>query len=175
MDTCGTEGDFDPDEGASAAELAEETKKIRETMGIKTIVIGFGEGAEPEQLDAIAAVGGTVFTEHFDAADGDQLSAALKTIAKTVAVSCQFQVGDIDRSDLNMDLVNISVSGTTIDSEAIPRDDDCAQKTGWTWTDEEKTTIKFCEAACNRLESGDIDQVLMEFACSAEDVIILVQ
>lgn len=170
MDTCGSEGNFNPDRGASAAELAEETKKIRETMGINIFVIGFGEGADPEQLDAIAAAGGTEFTTHFDAADGDQLSTALTTIAKSVAVSCKFEVGDIDRSNLNMDLVNISVSGKNVESEAIPRDDDCAKKTGWTWTDDGKTTIKFCEDACKRLESGDIEQVSMEFACSSRDV-----
>jgi hypothetical protein len=165
MDTCGANGVFNEAAGASAQQLATVAENLRKNQGVKTIVIGFGEGADPEQLDAIAAVGGTRFKEHFNAADGEELAKALQTIAQTVVVSCEFNLGDIDRSELNLDLVNVSFDGAL-----IPRDDDCAKGTGWKWMDKQKTAIQFCEKACKKLESESVDEVKLQIACSVEDV-----
>ena len=165
MDTCGANGVFNEAAGANAQQLATVAENLKNNQGVKTIVIGFGEGADPEQLDAIAAAGGTRFKEHFNAADGEELAKALQTIAQTVVVSCEFNLGDIDRSQLNLDLVNVSFDGV-----AVPRDDDCAKGTGWTWMDNEKTSIQFCNKACKKLESESVDEVKLQIACSAEDV-----
>jgi hypothetical protein len=168
MDTCGDNGQFDREGGASAAQLSEVASQLNEDSGIKTIVIGFGEGADPDQLDAIARAGGTQFTEHFDASDGDELTEALGSIAEAVVVSCRFEIGEVDKSELNLDLVNVF-----FDDEAIPRDVDCSRNTGWTWTDSNRTTIEFCQEACNQIKANEVDNFQLEIACSADDLIII--
>jgi len=168
MDTCGSDGSFDRGGGASAEQLSEMAAQINRESKVKTIVIGFGEGADPEQLDAIAQSGGAQFTEHFDAGDGDELTAALDSIAEAVVVSCQFEIGQIDESELNLDLVNVF-----FDDTAIPRDIDCERNAGWTWTGSDRRTIKFCQAACDQIKANDANDFRLEIACSADDVLVI--
>lgn len=168
IDTCGATGEFDENGGATAGELAQVAEKLYEDSGIYTVVIGFGEGADPEQLNAIADAGGTEFTEYFDASNGDELTDALNTIAKAVSVSCQFQIGQTDENEVNLDLVNVF-----LDEVPVPRDDGCEKDTGWTWTNSERTTIEFCDAACDRVKANEVDNFSVEIACNVSDVIII--
>lgn len=168
MDTCGDDGQFNRDAGASAQQLAEIAAQLNSESNIHTIVIGFGEGADPDQLNAIARAGGTEFTEYFDASDGDELTEALGSIAEAVVVSCRFEIGEVDSNALNLDLVNIF-----FDDHAIPRDIDCSRNTGWTWTDSSRTTIEFCQAACDQIKANEVDDFQLEIACSADDVLII--
>jgi hypothetical protein len=130
--------------------------------------VGFGDGADPTQLNAIAAAGGTQFDTYLPAEDGDELDTALQTIAATVVISCQFQTGTFDEDDVNLDKVVI-----TLDEDAIPRDDDCKSGTGWTWTTPDRNAIRFCEKACSALESSDIETINMYLACPEDDVPII--
>ncbi|MBN2715243.1 MAG: VWA domain-containing protein [Deltaproteobacteria bacterium] len=165
QDTCGTDGVFSMQGGATAAELAAVTAQLAEN-GIKTIVIGFGQGVDPDQLNAIAAAGGTSFTEYLQASDGEELKAALSTIAEKVVVSCEFEMGTFDSSDVNMNLVMVSFDGTQ-----VPRDDNCAGETGWTWKDDSQTVIQFCTYACGILESEAVEEIQVKLACSEDDII----
>jgi hypothetical protein len=169
IDNCGIEQVVDDAVGASPSELAETTRALRETSGIKTVAIGLGADADPKQLDAIAAVGGTEHTSYLDAADGAELAAAMDSIAESVAVPCAYDIGEQDPEKTNLDLVNVRFDG-----EAVPRDDGCAAATGWRWADESRTVIEFCEQACDRLKSGSVSEVTGEIACRPQDVIIVV-
>jgi hypothetical protein len=165
-DTCGSNGVFMGENlGASASELADAAKRLNSELGIRTIVVGFGDGADPTQLNAIAAAGGTQFNAYIPAEDGDELNAALQTIAASVVVSCQFQTGTFDESKVNLDKVVI-----TLDDDAIPRDDNCKKDTGWTWASPERNAVRFCEKACNTLESADIETIKMYLACPDGDI-----
>ncbi|MBN2525049.1 MAG: VWA domain-containing protein [Deltaproteobacteria bacterium] len=152
----------------SAEQLAEVTTELRDQHGIKTIVIGFGEGADPEQLNAIAAAGGTDFVQYLQADNGEELTDALSQIVEKVVVSCEFEVGGFDNPDVNYDLVMVKFDG-----EQIPRDDNCKTGKGWRWTNDAHTTIEFCEDACGTLESGDVEGVKVELACNVEQVIVV--
>ncbi|MBN2525192.1 MAG: VWA domain-containing protein [Deltaproteobacteria bacterium] len=168
QDSCGPEGVYDQQGGATAQELAAVTSTLRNDEGIKTIVIGFGEGADPDQLNAIAAAGGTPFTQYLSADNGDELKSALSQIAETVVVSCDFKLGTFQSDNVDYNRVVV-----TFDGKAIPRDDNCAKNRGWTFSDSSHTAIEFCQAACATLEDGDVSGVKVQLACSDEDVPIL--
>ncbi len=138
-------------------------------MNIKTIVIGFGADAYPEQLDAIAAQGGTEFTSYIDASNEAALDAAMQSTTGTIAIGCSFDIGEQDTDEVDLDLVNLRFDG-----EPIPRDDDCAAGQGWKWRDSSRTTIELCDEACNTLKSGSVSAVTGEIACSLEDVVVIV-
>ena len=168
MDTCGQDGEFNQNNGASAQELAAVASELNSQHGIGTIVVGFGDGADPQQLNAIAAAGGTVFDTYIDAQDGNALTEALNEIAETVVISCVFKLDEYDPDLVNIDRVNV-----LFDGEAIPRDDGCAKDTGWSWTDTDRTTIQFCDAACAQIESESVGKIEVKIACSDDDVIVI--
>ena len=66
---------------ATTEQLTDVTSELLINHDIKTIVIGFGDGINSDQLNAIAAQGGTEFTEYLNASNGDELADALKSIA----------------------------------------------------------------------------------------------
>jgi Mg-chelatase subunit ChlD len=164
-DSCGRSGVLGG--GASAAELGDAATQLRE-RGIRTIVIGFGEGAEPNQLNAIAAAGGTVFDTYLQADDGEELKDALSQIAEKVVVSCEFQVGAFENPDVNYDWVIV-----TFDGVQIPRNDGCRTGEGWTWMNDAHSTIEFCNDSCAKLESGNVGGIKVQLACDADDVLIV--
>ncbi len=166
QDTCGSAGVFDTNGYLVSDELAAVTAQLLSEYGIRTYVIGFGNGVDPDQLNAISAAGGTGRDTYYDAADSAELNAVLNDIGESVVVTCTFDIGEYDEEDYNLDYVTI-----TFDDEKIPRDDDCANGTGWTWTDNTRTGIQFCDAACEAMAS--IEEVSVTIACSLDDVPII--
>lgn len=168
-DTCGLDGIYKNDDSATSEQLAGVTAELLNAHNIKTIVIGFGDGIDPDQLNAIARQGGTPFTEYLDAADGDELETVLHTIAETVVVSCTYRIGVVDTSVVNLDLVNVY-----FDNVAVPRDDGCSTGSGWTWVDDARTTIRFCEQSCAMLESGQVSEMSIKIMCNEDGVVVVV-
>jgi hypothetical protein len=169
MDTCGTNGEYDGGNGATADQLSEVTAELLRASGVKTAVIGFGTGADPDQLNAIAKAGGTPFDEYFNAKDGDALAAALDTVAQSVLPGCTYDIGEQDTEAVNLDYVNIRING-----EFIGRDDGCAKGQGWSWTNESRTSIELCDEACDTLAVNPASEIKGEIACNPEDVVIVV-
>lgn len=160
QDTCGQEGVYDRNGGANAQELGDAAADLA-GRGIGTIVVGFGDGADPDQLNAIAENGGTEFDTFIDADDGDALTAALSDIAETVAVSCVFELNNYDP-----ELVDTNLVVVLFDDVPIPRDDDCAAGQGWSWVDSDRTTIQFCDAACAQIEAQTVESIEVALACA---------
>ena len=86
-----------------------------------------------------------------------------------MAVTCTYDIGEYDEEEVNLDYVNI-----TFDDTPVPRDDDCANGTGWTWTDDKRTQFEFCEAACDALTGNSVDHVSVTIACNPDDVVIVI-
>ncbi len=154
--------------GYSPGQFADLTSQIVSETGVNVFVIGFGAEAEPDQLNAIAENGGTTFTTFFDAEDGPALDAALDTIGESVHVSCTFELGEFDPEEVDLDLVNVY-----FDAEAIPRDDGCANGTGWSWTDDTRTGLMFCKEACDALQSDEVSDISVELMCSKTEVLVI--
>jgi len=169
MDNCGIHQDVTLNEPATVSQLSDAVSTIRTELGVKTIVIGFGDDIDPVQLNAIAGTGGTTYTSYLNAANGNALNAVMEDVGKEFSVSCSYDIGEQDPKKTNLDMVNVRFDGI-----AVPRDDGCAANTGWNWTDESRTAIEFCESACATLKTGTVSHVTGEIACKPEDVIIVV-
>jgi hypothetical protein len=168
-DTCGTGGTSILDLlGATPTLMTELTKQLLNEQDIRTIVIGFGDGVEARQLNAIAASGGTPYTEYLIASNGDELTSVLQEIAQNVAIGCEYDIGEQDPDEVNLDFANFYFDGVP-----VPRDDDCEVGTGWSWTDSARRAIRFCGSACTRLKSGGVTDISGEIACSIHEVIIV--
>ncbi len=161
-DTCGPEAVVDW-EVTWEAELSETARSLNEA-GIKTIVVGYTENADGATLDGIARNGGTPFDTHIPAMDQDALVTALDTIAGTI-VGCNFEIADPGPS-ADPNKVNFYM-----DDDVVPFDNGCEFGIGWTWVDEEHTTVQFCDQSCGQLKTGDIDNVTAKFGCPAVVVV----
>jgi hypothetical protein len=169
QDSCGSDGttagvgpigfNITPDD------LTTLTTQIVTDFDIGVFVIGFGSGIDPNQLNAIAAAGGTDFTEYLDAQNAAELETTLNAIAESV-VGCVYELGEYDPSEVDADMVNFY-----FDEEPVPHDPGCAQNTGWTWLDEDaKNTVEFCDTACNDLKNG-VERISAEMGCPPIEII----
>jgi hypothetical protein len=167
-DTCGEDGIFDESNAVTAEELSALAEEIVAEMNLQIYVIGFGAEIDPVQLNAIAAAGGTDRSTYYDAADAEELDRVLHEIGETVAVTCTFEIGEYDEDEVDLDYVNIK-----FDDKNIPRDDGCAANTGWTWVDDTRTAVRFCEKACDALTGTAVEDVTLSIACAPDDVVVI--
>ena len=167
-DTCGLQGIADANGYDVNQDLTDVTTEIHQELGISTIVIGFGHGVSPDQLNAIAEAGGTEFDTYLQADDDDELEEALQTIGESVAISCRFELEEFEVENPNLDWINIYVN-----DEVVKRDDGCHKNTGWSWIDKDKRIIEFCTEACNRVRNEAIEEIRVELACSEKEVIVI--
>ena len=146
---------------ASATQLGNVTAGLLDNWGIKTFVIGFGDGADEAQLNAIAENGGTEFDTFFPADNEAELYDAFETIAGAV-ISCVYNV-DEPEATANPDDVNFF-----FDDDIVYYDEDCALGVGWTWVDEDHTQVEFCDEACQQLKDGLVDEISAIFGCPTQ-------
>ncbi len=156
-DTCGDIYDQWQD-SVNHEDLAAITSQLLDEQGIMTFVIGFGEGADPVQLNAIAAAGGTEFDEFIPAEDQQSLEDALETLIGSV-ISCTYEIEEPDGDNVDKDKINFF-----FDDVVVPYDEDCTQETGWTWGNAEKTIVEFCKKACDDLQNG-VATIRAEWGC----------
>lgn len=158
-DTCGLDGRYDENDGATPNQLATLTGQLLDDFGVKTFVIGFGKGTNAAQLNAIASAGGTGLTSYIDAKDGAELEAELFNIASSV-VSCVYDLNEQTGNTVDMNKVNFY-----FDDAVVAMDPDCGKNTGWTWVGDTKTRVEFCQAACDQLQSGSVTNISATFGC----------
>jgi hypothetical protein len=144
---------------ATTSEFSQLTKDLL-AKGVRSIVIGFGADASPDQLNAIASNGGTSFTSYLDAQNQQDLEDALESVAQSV-VSCTYAINPQDPFDPNV--INFYFDGAL-----VPYDDDCVPGNGWRWTDSTHTSIEFCPGACSQLQGGTVDTVNAKYGCPTE-------
>lgn len=145
--------------GATAAQLSSAASSLLKQRGVRTFVIGFGDGASPTKLNAIAAAGGTGIKQFINAMDRQELTDALNQIGSSV-VSCVYDLGGQSNASADPDKANFY-----FDDEVIGRDDGCAHGSGWQWANGAKTRVEFCKNACERLQAGQVDNISVTFGC----------
>lgn len=161
-DTCDPDG---PDEtgredGADVFQLGDLSAELRETMGINTIVIGFGDGVDPDQLNAIAKQGGTEFTTFLVAQNADELEKTFNEIAWAV-IGCEYDLGEYDPQSIDIQKVNF-----LFDGKKVEQDNDCkTDQIGWTWANAEKSAVEFCTGACNMLKNHEVNDISAVIGC----------
>ncbi len=156
QDSCGTTC---PHSGGSVteAELRQVTQQLL-AAGIKTVVIGFGSGVDPDQLNGIAEEGGTPWNTYFTASDQLSLENAFDQIAASV-IGCTYDI-DEPSAEANPDEVNFY-----FDDVVLAYDEDCQTGAGWTWVDAEHTQVEFCDQACTDLKAGNVSEISARFGC----------
>ncbi|NMC70899.1 MAG: hypothetical protein GYA57_12665 [Myxococcales bacterium] len=157
-DTCDDTGD-PPDPGPVIAGLAAATRALYETHGIRSFAIGFGDtsGSMADELNAIAANGGSPFTSFFPVDDPTALVEAFDRISSEI-VSCVYDIEEPDAT-ADPDAVNFYFDG-----EVVGFDDPC--ENGWHWTDDTHRQVEFCGTACDELKSGEVETIGARFGCA---------
>lgn len=121
--------------------------------GVKTFVIGFGSGADPQSLSQFADAGGVPepTTHFYDAADAASLAAALDTIANAT-IGCDFKLDSIppDPGAIFVFFNNTALAGDATN--------------GWTY-DATTNTVTFHGTSCDQLKAGTVTDVDVVFGC----------
>ncbi len=156
-DTCGSQCSPPFSSSATAAELSDITTQLC-SSGVQTFAVGFGNGVSPAQLNAIAKNGCTGMTSYLIANNQAELEQALDSLASSVA-SCIYELGEVDE-DADPEETNFYFDG-----DQIGYDENCAQDTGWTWTDDTYTKVEFCKESCDKLQDGLVSNISATFGC----------
>jgi hypothetical protein len=126
------------------------------TPEVRTFAIGFGEGANPDELNAIAEEGGTARDgdpSYYQADSSDDLMGAFASIAGSV-LSCTYTLSDVPE-----DLSQLYVY---FDRTLVARD--TTQSNGWNY-DPAATQLTFYGADCDRLRSGGVASLVIVYGC----------
>jgi hypothetical protein len=157
-DTCDDTSD-PPEPGPVIDGLAAATRTLLSTHGIKSFAIGFGDtsGSMADELNAVAANGGSPFTTFFPVDDPTALVEAFDRISSEI-VSCIY---DIEEPDATADPEAVNFY---FDGEVVGFDDPC--ENGWHWTDDTHRQVEFCGTACEQLKDGEVESIGAVFGCA---------
>lgn len=134
---------------------------------VKTYVIGVGSSLQ--NLDAIAAAGGTnkaILVDTSTSADQltTQISTAIGAIASQ-AVSCDYKIPPPPAGQsIDPNKVNVQSKGSTLSYDA-----QCASGTGWHYDDPNAPTkIILCPTTCNEVLADKSAQINVFFGCAVQ-------
>ena len=121
--------------------------------GVKVYILGFGNGVNGATQQGFATAGGT--STPYSANSPEELRAALDAITGAVQVPpCTMS---LQGSVANPDLLRVE-----FDAQEVPRDP--AQQVGWDY-DAAGNSITFYGTSCDTLQSGDIQNVAVDYGC----------
>lgn len=129
-----------------------------QSPSVKTFVVGFGGGVDPDQLNEMATKGGTALpgtTKYFQADDASQLNMALGNIIGSV-LSCSYT---LDQTPDDLSQLYVYEGGTAVDQ-------DTTRMNGWDY-DAATNTLTFYGAACDVLQDGSVTDVSIVYGCAS--------
>jgi hypothetical protein len=127
-----------------------------ETPEIKTFVVGFGDGADPNELNSMAEAGGTALmgeAKYYQADDAQALVDSFGDIAGSV-LSCTFVLNMVPP---NQDELYVYINGDSILRDPVHAD-------GWDY-ELETNRITFYGPPCALLQSGEVKDLEIIFGC----------
>lgn len=128
-----------------------------EAPEIKTFVVGFGSGVDPNELDDMASEGGTARANgpplYYEADSASSIADAFSTIAGSV-LSCSYTLSSVP-PDPNALFVYI-------DGVLVPRDTTGAD--GWDY-DAGSNQVDFSGSTCTYLQSGQVTDLVIVHGC----------
>jgi Mg-chelatase subunit ChlD len=138
------------------------------TPSIPTYVIGVGP--DLQNLDAIAAAGGTGQAMMVPVSDPTQTNVvfenALKAI-RTASLSCQLSIPKPPNGQtINPDSVNVVLINGGGQQTVLTYSADCSNPNGWHYDNPAApTTVLLCTGACNSARSDAAGKVTLAFGC----------
>ncbi len=146
------------DQGAIAA-----AKELKDA-GYPVYVMGMGIDVKFENImNQIAVAGGT--EQFYPVTDVSQLVSTLETITGA-AITCEFTANweELEQNvSRNPGLVNVYHEAA---NEVVYYSADCSTRTGWTWTDAGKDTIRLCPEACQKAKKMEWSNIHATFGCT---------
>lgn len=127
-----------------------------QTPEIRTFVVGFGKGADPNELNGMAEAGGTALMgdpKYYQADDAQTLVDAFAEIAGSV-LSCTFV---LDMVPPNHDELYVYINGNKVPRDPIHQD-------GWDY-EPQTNQISFYGPPCSLLQSGQAKDLEIIFGC----------
>jgi hypothetical protein len=127
-----------------------------ESPEIKTFVVGFGDGADPDELNDMAEAGGTALqgdAKYYQADDAQALVDAFGQIVLTV-MSCTFVLNKVPPDP---DELYVYVNGMAVARDPMHID-------GWDY-EADVNRITFYGPPCNLLQSGKVMDLEFIFGC----------
>jgi hypothetical protein len=131
---------------------------LGESPQVRTFVVGFGSGVDPNELNSLAQAGGTAQAQmpyYYQADDAASLGAAFGAIAGSV-LSCDYVLSDVP-PDPNQLYVYVDGQQVAVDGQD-----------GWTY-DAATNQITFHGATCDSLKAGTAKEVLISYGCPLTD------
>lgn len=129
---------------------------LLEEPTIKTFVVGFGEGVDPDQLNDMAVAGGTALDDdvkYYQASDAQALEDAFADIALDL-FSCSYV---LDQVPPNPDDLYIYIDGVLIER-------DQTHTNGWDY-DLPSNRVTFYGGSCDQLQTGQTEGLEIIFGC----------
>jgi hypothetical protein len=139
--------------------LAGITDDLKDVVNIDTIAIGLGEDVSADELNAIAAHGGSSFTSYIPAADGPALQAAFQEIAQSIH-PCKYILPSPD-ADFDATKVNFYFDGAIVERDRTHAD-------GWDWTESDELEVEFFGPSCQAIKDGSVTDVAAKFGCPTQ-------
>jgi hypothetical protein len=128
-----------------------------EVPEVRTFVVGFGEGVDPNELNDMAQEGGTAIAGgppfYYVAGDAASLAGAFAAIAGTV-MSCSYTL-----SGVPPDLEKLYIYEDT-----VPVLRDTGRANGWDY-DPATNQVTFYGPACDALQSGSVADLVIVYGC----------
>ncbi len=147
-----TDGEPNCAGGADAVDESVTAITALHTAGIRTFVLGFGNGVNVSTLQAMADAGG--HDQYYAADSPAELEAALDAITGAVAPKCVFTLGEVPVNPQKMRLF--------FDGEEVGR---TFQHTdGWDY-DIASNTITIYGTSCDELRGGSVTNVKVDYGC----------
>ena len=154
-DGAGSEACGEGDAAAQLLQMSGYTSELVSRHDVRVFSVGFANPSETTEIDTIAAAGGTAFSSHIPAVTGDDLKEVFQQIADQIH-SCTFAV-PTQGPNVDYSRVNYFFDGTV-----VPKDNN----NGWKWVNPTtQTQVEFVGAACDRIQSGLVTDVIIEFGC----------
>jgi hypothetical protein len=149
---------------------AESAAKTGAAEGIKTYVIGFGQGSSLTNLDAWAVAGGTGKPTFVDPSNpakfSTDFSSTLQSIRKA-SMSCEFQIPAASAGTLDVDKVNVTLTASGAPA-GLNYDAACAGA-GWRYDNvNAPTKVELCPASCNVMKNDPYSEVKLVFGCKTQ-------
>jgi hypothetical protein len=118
-----------------------------------------GSAGDTGYLAQIAQRGGSVFQAPLLISDTNPLPTVLGNIGNSALRSCTYAL------ETGVDPHNLVV---LINDNEIPRDDSCADGSGWTMLDSDRSAnmIRLCPESCFLLKTGDTANIKAFESCS---------
>jgi len=135
--------------------VPEVTALAGETPPVHTFVVGFGDGVDPDELNALAEAGGTARPggppSYYEATDPMSLAQAFEAIAGSV-LSCSYTLSTVPPDPTQLYVY--------VDDMPVARDPGA----GWDY-DAATNQVTFHGAVCNRLLGGQATEVVIVYGC----------